>query len=61
MPVKRDLSVADLVNRLCTEERKLKNAGAYAEAAGIRDAVVIVFRMADEEVVNPPIEPTDPT
>lgn len=50
------LPVQQLVERLGREERNLKNAGAYAEAAGIRDAVVIVLRMADEE--PQPIEPS---
>ena len=53
------LRVDDLMTRLGKEERKLKNAGAYAEAAGVRDSIVIVCRMADEEPEEPPIDPSE--
>jgi hypothetical protein len=41
---------------LCRQEQKLKLAGAYAEAAGIRDAVVRILRIADagEPSIDPP-------
>jgi hypothetical protein len=58
--IKSELSVEDLVNRLGRKELTLKNAGAFGEAAGIRDAIVIVYRMADEdETVPHPIEPSE--
>lgn len=55
--MKETLPTYSIVDRLARKERELKNLGAFAEAAGIRDAMVLVLRMADEEVA--PIEPTD--
>ena len=51
------LVVREIIDRLGREELNLKRAGAYAEAAGIRDAIVQIFRMADQEVES--IEPED--
>jgi hypothetical protein len=44
---------------LCRQEQKLKLAGAYAEASGIRDAVTRILRIADAG--EPSIEPSEPT
>lgn len=46
--IRRHLPVQELIDRLCRKEKALKDAGAFAEANGIRDAVVTIFRMADE-------------
>lgn len=54
--MKTALTVAALIERLGREEQALKRAGAYAEAAGIRDAIVQVLRMANAE--DDSIEPT---
>jgi hypothetical protein len=51
-----ELPVATIMDRLAREERKLKNSGAYANAEGIRYALVAILRMADED--EPPIEPS---
>jgi hypothetical protein len=48
-----------MMNRLARKERDLKNAGAYAEAAGVRDALTGILRMADEE--ETPLDPTGDT
>lgn len=37
-----------LLDDLCRQELKLKLAGAYAHADGIRDAIVRILRLADE-------------
>jgi hypothetical protein len=52
VPVKR------LVDDLGRQELRLKLAGAYAEAAGIRDAIVRILRLADEG--EPSLEPSEP-
>jgi hypothetical protein len=54
---KREIPVDEFLSRACRKELELKKSGAYAEAAGVRDAVVLALRLADEEV--PPIEPED--
>lgn len=42
------IPLKDALDRLCREEQWLKKAGAFAEAAGVRDAVTILLRLADE-------------
>jgi hypothetical protein len=60
-PIRSTLSVVEISERFCREEKRLKDAGAFAEAAGVRDALVLVFRMADEEERAPhPLDPSDP-
>lgn len=44
----RMVPVVRLVDDLARQELNLKLAGAYAEAAGIRDAIVRILRIADE-------------
>ncbi len=44
----RMVPVVRLVDDLGRHELRLKLAGAYAEAAGIRDAIVRILRIADE-------------
>lgn len=51
----RMVPVVRLLDDLGRQELKLKLAGAYAEAAGIRDAIVRILRIADEG--EPSIEP----
>lgn len=51
----RMVPVARLLDDLGRQELKLKLAGAYAEAAGIRDAIVRILRIADAG--EPSIEP----
>lgn len=46
-----------IIARLGREEQRLKKAGAYAEAAGVRDALVLILRLADEG--EPPLEGGD--
>jgi hypothetical protein len=53
-----ELPIATIMQRLAREEQKLKKVGAFANAEGVRYALVEILRMADEEV--PPIEPSDP-
>lgn len=55
--MKTDVPLDAILLRLGREERRLKNAGAYAEAAGVRDAVVLILRLADEG--EPPIDPSE--
>ena len=55
---RRMVPVDRLVDDLARHELRLKLAGAFAEAAGIRDAVVRILRIADAGEV--PIEPSDP-
>jgi hypothetical protein len=55
--MKTALEVRALVDRLGREELNLKNAGAFAEAAGIRDAIVQILRLADADEES--IEPTE--
>jgi hypothetical protein len=57
--MQKSLPVEAIVDRLGHKERTLKNAGAFAEAAGLRDAVVIVLRMADEEIKAPDDESSE--
>jgi hypothetical protein len=52
----RMVPVSRLIDELGRQELKLKIAGAFAEAAGIRDAIVRILRVADEG--EPPIDPT---
>jgi hypothetical protein len=52
-----ELPVATIMEVLAREERKLKNAGAYSNAEGVRYALVAIMRKADEQ--EPPIDPTD--
>lgn len=49
------IEVKAVIERLGREEQTLKRAGAYAEAAGIRDAIVQILRMADahDESIEP--------
>lgn len=44
----RMVPVGRLLDDLAREELRLKQAGAFAEAAGIRDAVVRILRLADQ-------------
>ena len=44
----RMVPVQRLVDDLARQELRLKIAGAFAEAAGIRDAIVRILRIADE-------------
>lgn len=53
----RMVPVVRLLDDLGRQELKLKLAGAYAEAAGIRDAIVRILRIADEG--EPSIEPRE--
>ena len=55
--MQQSLPVQQLVERLGREELNLKNVGAHALAAGVRNAVALVLRMAHEE--PQPIEPSD--
>lgn len=47
--MKTELSVRAIVDKLGREEQTLKRAGAFAEAAGIRDAIVQILRLADAD------------
>lgn len=47
--MKNELPVRAIVDKLGREEQTLKRAGAFAEAAGIRDAIVQILRMADAD------------
>jgi hypothetical protein len=53
----RMVPVVRLLDDLGRQELRLKLAGAYAEAAGIRDAIVRILRIADEG--EPSIESKD--
>jgi hypothetical protein len=55
--MKTNLPIPAIVERLGREEQTLKRAGAFAEAAGIRDAIVQILRMADED--EAPIDSSD--
>lgn len=55
--MEQTLTLKQLLDRLGRKEQELKKAGAYAEAAGIRTAIVTILRMADEE--THPIDPSD--
>lgn len=52
---RRMVPVARLLDDLGRHELKLKLAGAFAEAAGIRDAIVRILRIANEG--EPSLEP----
>ncbi len=56
---RRMVPVEAVIRDLGREELRLKQAGAYAEAAGIRDAVVRILRIADAG--EPSIDPSEPT
>lgn len=56
--VRKHLPVQELVDRLGREEQQLKRCGAFGEAAGVRDSIVVVLRMADE--VEPQWLPMEP-
>ncbi len=53
----RMIPVIRLLDDLSRHELELKRAGAFAEASGIRDAIVRILRLADGE---PSIEPSEP-
>lgn len=55
--MKHELPVKEIIDRLGREELNLKRAGAYAEAAGIRDAIVQVLKLADSDDTS--IEPEE--
>lgn len=55
----KTVTVSALLDRLAREELKLKTLGAYAEAAGVRDAVVLLLRMADETPVSDTMEASE--
>jgi hypothetical protein len=60
--MRKEVEVSEVIDCLCREEQRLKKAGAFGEAAGIRDAVVLVLRIADaEETQAHPIDPSEPT
>jgi hypothetical protein len=44
----RMIPVVRLIDDLARQELRLKLAGAFAEANGIRDAIVRILRLADE-------------
>jgi hypothetical protein len=44
----RMVPVVRLIDDLARQELKLKLAGAFAEANGIRDAIVRILRLANE-------------
>ena len=48
----------ELSDALAKEAHKLTGAGAYAEAAGIRLAMAVMWRRL-EEVQPPPMEPSE--
>lgn len=52
-----ELPVATIMETLAREEQKLKKAGAYANAEGVRYALVAILRKADEE--PRPVEPSE--
>ncbi len=57
--MKSALRVDDLMDRLCREEKALKDLGLHPNAEGVRIAVRIVLRMAD--ATDPSIEPPGET
>lgn len=56
---RRMVPLDPLLADLCRQEQKLKLSGAFAEAAGIRDAVTRILRIADSG--EPSIETSEPT
>lgn len=54
------LGLPAILDRLGREEQRLKQAGAFAEAAGVRDAIVLILRLADqgEQPIDPSEEPS---
>lgn len=48
MSIARMVPLARLLDDLSRQELRLKLAGSYAEASGIRDAIVRILRLADE-------------
>jgi hypothetical protein len=55
----RMVPVSRLLDDLARQELKLKLSGAYAEAAGLRDAIVRILRIADEGEAS--IDNSEPT
>lgn len=53
------LSSEKLLDRLAREEQQMKFLGLHGHAQGIRAAITILIRMAQES--PPSLEPSDPT
>jgi len=58
MTIVRLIPVERLLDDLSRQELRLKLSGAFAEAAGMRDAIVRLLRLADQG--EPSIDPSDP-
>lgn len=55
---RRMVSVTQVLDDLNRQVLNLQRAGAYAEAAGIKDAIIRVLRIADG--VDQSIDPSEP-
>ena len=47
-----------LLDRLCREEKQLKDHGLHAQAAGLRSAITILIRETQAPEEPPPLEPS---
>ena len=54
------VSVEKLLERLCREEKTLKDHGLYAQANGMRSAITILLResQAPSDSHPPPLDPS---
>jgi hypothetical protein len=55
--IQRMVPLKQVLDDLCREELNLKRVGAFAQAAGIRDAIVRILRIADGP--PPSIDPSE--
>jgi hypothetical protein len=52
------VSSQHLLDRLCREEKTLKDLGMYAEVRGVRIAITILIRETQSPEPPPPLEPS---
>jgi hypothetical protein len=52
------LPTQQLVERLGREEQQLRKLGLHAQAAGIRTAITVLLRMADEPAQQQSLDPS---